>query len=102
MGIIHLELKEIDKMAFTSAQKSEIVKKIQTKKSDTGSSEVQIALFTAKINHLTSHFKTHVKDFHSKRGLLKMISKRRKLLDYLKRTSIDRYKKILKELNLRK
>ena len=89
-------------MAFTSAQKSDIVKKIQTKTSDTGSSEVQIALFTAKINHLTSHFKTHVKDFHSKRGLLKMISKRRKLLDYLKRTSVDRYKKILKELNLRK
>ena len=68
MGIIHLELTEIDNMAFTSA-KSDIVKKIQTKTSDTGSSEVQIALFTAKINHLTSHFKTHVKDFHSKRGL---------------------------------
>ncbi len=69
---------------------------------DTGSADVQIALLTARINQLTEHFKTHVKDHSSRRGLLMMVARRRKLLDYLKRTAQDRYKQVLETLNLRK
>ena len=71
-------------------------------RSDTGSPEVQIALLTERIGYLTEHFKTHAKDHHSRRGLLKMVSKRRRLLDYLKRSSLDRYRKVVGALNLRK
>jgi len=83
-------------------QKQEIVKKFQKHPKDTGSPEVQIALLTARINHLTEHFKTHPKDHHSRRGLLKMVGKRRKLLEYLKREDFERYQKVVKELGLRK
>ena len=69
---------------------------------DTGSADVQIALLTQRINHLTEHFKAHAKDHSSRRGLLKMVAKRRSLLDYLKRTQSERYKTILEKLNLRK
>jgi small subunit ribosomal protein S15 len=69
---------------------------------DTGSADVQIALLSQRINQLTDHLKTHVKDHHSRRGLLQMVSRRRKLLDYLKRTASDRYKSVLEKLNLRK
>lgn len=69
---------------------------------DTGSADVQVALLTARINQLTEHFKTHVKDHSSRRGLLMMVARRRKLLDYLKRTAQDRYKQVLEQLNLRK
>ena len=69
---------------------------------DTGSPEVQIALLTERINHLTEHFKQHVKDHSSRRGLLQMVARRRSLLDYLKRTSPDRYKAVVEKLNLRK
>lgn len=69
---------------------------------DTGSADVQIALLTARINHLTEHFKAHAKDHASRRGLLMMVARRRRLLDYLKKTSNDRYKTILETLNLRK
>ena len=69
---------------------------------DTGSADVQIALLTTRINQLTEHFKTHVKDHASRRGLLMMVARRRKLLDYLKRTSQERYKQVLEQLNLRK
>ena len=69
---------------------------------DTGSPEVQIALLTERINGLTEHFKTHVKDFHSRRGLLVMVSQRRKLLDYLKRTDADKYRGLIEKLGLRK
>lgn len=89
-------------MSINSAQKAQIVQDYQQAKSDTGSPEVQVALMTARINDLTGHFKTHVKDHHSRRGLLKLVSKRRKLLDYLKRNSADRYRSLIERLGLRK
>ena len=79
-------------MALQVAQKAQVVKQYQRSGKDTGSPEVQIALLTERINGLTEHFKTHVKDFHSRRGLLCMVSQRRKLLDYLKRTDADKYR----------
>jgi small subunit ribosomal protein S15 len=85
-----------------SAEKSQIVGTYQLKSGDTGSPEVQVALLTARINGLTGHFKEHVKDHHSRRGLLKMVSQRRKMLDYLKRTSADRYRSLIERLGLRK
>lgn len=89
-------------MVLEPEQKQEIVKKFQKHSKDTGSPEVQIALLTARINHLTEHFKTHPKDHHSRRGLLKMVGKRRKLLEYLKREDFERYQKVVKKLGLRK
>jgi small subunit ribosomal protein S15 len=89
-------------MAITTDQKARIVGDYQRAMGDTGSSEVQIALLTARINELTEHFKTHVKDFHSRRGLLRMVSRRRKLLDYLKRCDTEKYRVILDRLALRK
>ena len=89
-------------MAFTTEQKAQIVADFQRAKGDTGSSEVQIALLTARINDLTGHFKEHVKDHHSRRGLLRMVSRRRKLLDYLKRTNVDSYRTLIERLGLRK
>ena len=79
--------------------KSEIVAKFQRAEGDT---EVQVALLTARINHLTDHFKVHTKDHHSRRGLLRMVSRRRKLLDYLKRTDLNAYRALIEALNLRK
>ena len=89
-------------MALDTDRKSEIVNKFRTHDHDTGSPEVQIALLTERIGYLTEHFKTHTKDHHSRRGLLKMVSKRRRLLDYLKRVSLDRYRRVVGTLNLRK
>lgn len=89
-------------MTINTEQKAQIVKEYQRAAGDTGSPEVQIALLTARINDLTEHFKTHLKDHHSRRGLLRMVSRRRKLLDYLKRTQIDGYREIIKRLGLRK
>lgn len=89
-------------MAVTSAKKAEIVKDFQRSVTDTGSSEVQIALLTARINDLTDHFKAHVKDHHSRRGLLKMVNSRRSLLTYLKRTNEEGYKALIARLGLRK
>ena len=83
-------------------KKAELVEKFRTHESDTGSPEVQIALLTERISYLTEHFKTHTKDHHSRRGLLKMVSKRRRLLSYLKKSSLDRYRKTVLALNLRK
>jgi small subunit ribosomal protein S15 len=85
-----------------SAEKAQIVGQYQLKSGDTGSPEVQVALLTARINGLTGHFKEHVKDHHSRRGLLKMVSQRRKMLDYLKRTNADRYRSLIERLGLRK
>jgi small subunit ribosomal protein S15 len=82
--------------------KSEIINQFKAHEKDTGSSEVQIALLTARINHLTEHLRTHRKDFHSRRGLLQMASRRRKLLDYVKRDDLNQYNEILLKLNLRK
>ena len=89
-------------MAVASIDKSKIVTDFQRAQNDTGSPEVQVALLTARINELTGHFKTHVKDHHSRRGLLKMVSRRRKLLDYLKRRSPESYKALIERLGLRK
>jgi len=89
-------------MAVTTVQKAKVVADYQRKKGDTGSPEVQIALLTARIVDLTEHFKTNVKDHHSRRGLLRMVSQRRKLLDYLKRSDADQYKNVIDRLGLRK
>ena len=89
-------------MAVTTADKARVVETYQRAKGDTGSPEVQIALLTERINSLTEHFKTNVKDFHSRRGLLKMVSQRRSLLDYLKRTKIEAYRSVIDRLGLRK
>ena len=89
-------------MAINVEQKAQIISDYQRKAGDSGSSEVQIALLTARINHLTGHFKEHVKDHHSRRGLLRMVSRRRKLLDYLKRTNVDSYRALIQRLGLRK
>jgi len=82
--------------------KSEVIAQFKIHEKDTGSSDVQIALLTARINHLTEHLRTHRKDFHSRRGLLQMASRRRKLLDYLKREDLAKYNDLLQKLNLRK
>jgi small subunit ribosomal protein S15 len=89
-------------MALQVAQKAQVVKTYQRAGNDTGSPEVQVALLTERINGLTDHFKTHVKDNHSRRGLLKMVSQRRKLLDYLKVTDADKYRGLIDKLGLRK
>jgi len=89
-------------MAITTSQKAQILQEHQRAKADTGSPEVQVALLTARINDLTDHFKPHVKDHHSRRGLLRMVSRRRKLLDYLRLADSDRYKSLLDRLGLRK
>ncbi|MGI6364535.1 MAG: 30S ribosomal protein S15 [Bacillota bacterium] len=83
-------------------QKNEIIEQFRLNEKDTGSPEVQIALLTNRINHLTLHLKEHKKDHHSRRGLMKMVGRRRRLLDYLRETDINRYRTILEKLNLRK
>ena len=89
-------------MAVTTAERAKLVQSHQRKAGDTGSPEVQVALLTARINGLTDHFKSHVKDHHSRRGLLKMVSRRRRLLDYLKSKNADSYTSLIKRLGLRK
>ena len=87
---------------LTAEQKSEIIKKYQRKEGDSGSTEVQVALLTARILDLQQHFETHKKDHHSRRGLLKMVSQRRRLLDYFKRVNDDGYRKRIADLGLRR
>lgn len=89
-------------MSITTAQKADILKDFGRKAGDTGSPEVQVALLTARINDLTGHFKAHVKDHHSRRGLLKMVSRRRRLLDYLKDRNTESYRQLIERLGLRK
>ena len=89
-------------MTLNAQGKAAIVADFQRAQGDTGSSEVQIALLTARINDLTPHFKEHKKDHHSRRGLLRMVSRRRKLLDYLKNTNLDSYRTLIERLGLRK
>lgn len=89
-------------MSVADINKAEIVKEFARAEKDTGSPEVQVALLTARINELTEHFKTHVKDHHSRRGLLRMVSRRRKLLDYLKGRNPDAYRALIEKLGLRK
>ncbi len=97
-----VKIREKTAMSVTIAQKAQIVSEYQRAQGDTGSPEVQVALLTARINGLTDHFKAHVKDHHSRRGLLKLVSQRRKLLDYLKRTDADQYRQLIGKLELRK
>jgi small subunit ribosomal protein S15 len=82
--------------------KNEVIGKYKRHDSDTGSPEVQVALLTERINHLTEHFKTHRKDFHSRRGLLKLVGQRRRHLDYLKKKDLRKYREIIESLGLRK
>lgn len=89
-------------MSLNAAQKAEIVKNYQHTEGDTGSTEVQVALLSARIEHLTGHFQTHKQDHHSRQGLLRLVSQRRKLLDYLKRTDLQRYQSLIERLGLRK
>jgi small subunit ribosomal protein S15 len=89
-------------MAVTTADKARILSQYQRAKNDSGSPEVQVALMTERINMLAGHFKTHVKDFHSRRGLLKLVSQRRSLLDYLKSKNVEAYRSLIERLGLRK
>ncbi|MFP4097693.1 MAG: 30S ribosomal protein S15 [Alphaproteobacteria bacterium] len=89
-------------MSITAEKKAEVIKEYATAKEDTGSPEVQVAILTTRITQLSDHMKTHKKDFHSRRGLLAMVAKRRKLLDYLKSKDEERYNKLIKSLGLRR
>ena len=89
-------------MALVAEKKTEVVQKYRRHESDTGSPEVQVALITERIAYLTEHFKTHKKDHHSRRGLLKLVGQRRRLLDYLRKVDANRYKVVIEQLGLRK
>ncbi len=89
-------------MALSAEQKETIIKKYAQGTGDTGSPEVQVALLTANINELQTHFKEHIHDHHSRRGLIRMVNSRRKLLDYLKRKNVERYATLIKQLSLRR
>ncbi len=89
-------------MALAAVRKAEVVKKYARGPKDTGSPEVQIALMSARITYLTEHFRSHAKDHHSRRGLLMLVGQRRRLLDYLKSESVDRYRTIIEQVGIRK
>jgi len=89
-------------MSIEASRKAEVIKTYAVKAGDTGSPEVQVAILTERITNLTEHFKTHVKDNHSRRGLLKLVSQRRQLLDYLKRADEGRYKTLIEKLGIRR
>jgi small subunit ribosomal protein S15 len=89
-------------MSIAAERKQALVKEYATKSGDTGSPEVQVAILTERINNLTDHFKGHAKDNHSRRGLLKMVSQRRSLLDYVKSKNVSRYEDLIKRLNIRR
>lgn len=89
-------------MSITAELKDQLIKEYATKEGDTGSPEVQVAILTSRINTLTEHFKTHKKDNHSRRGLLKMVALRRKLLDYVKAKDDERYRSLIKRLGIRR
>ena len=89
-------------MALASVRKTEVVKKYQRGEADTGSPEVQIALLSERITYLTEHFRVHKKDHHSRRGLLKLVSRRRRLLDFLRGEDVERYRSLIQSLGIRK
>ncbi len=89
-------------MSVTAQRKAEVIKTYANKAGDTGSPEVQVAILSERINNLTEHFKTHVKDNHSRRGLLKLVSQRRQLLDYIRRSDEARYKALIERLGIRR
>lgn len=96
------EIKEVAPVPLSPERKREVIGQFKTHESDSGSAEVQIALLTERIKYLTEHFKVHKRDHHSRRGLLRMVGQRRRLLDYLKATKVERYRAVVKELGLRK
>ena len=89
-------------MSITASRKAEVIKEFAKKSGDTGSPEVQVAILSERITNLTEHFKTHAKDNHSRRGLLKMVGQRRQLLDYLRRTNASSYKSLIEKLGIRR
>ena len=93
---------EVNDVALNKDRKTEVISSYRTHESDTGSPEVQVAILSERIGYLTEHFKTHAKDHHSRRGLLKLVGQRRRLLDYLKRKDSDRYADLIKRLGIRK
>lgn len=95
-------IKEKEKIMITKEKKNEIIQEYALSEGDTGSPEVQVAILTFKINDLNEHLKQHPKDFHSRRGLLKMVGKRRNLLNYVKKQDIERYRSLVSRLGLRK
>jgi small subunit ribosomal protein S15 len=97
-----MNTKEDCKVVLNPEEKKEIIQKFQHKEGDTGSPEVQIALLSERIRYLNDHFKTHKKDHHSRRGLLKLVGQRRRLLNYLKRKDVERYRTVIKALGIRK
>ena len=101
-GAIHQVVEEVKEMPLAKERKSEVIEKFRTHDTDTGSPEVQVAILTERITYLTDHFKTHKKDHHSRRGLLKLVGQRRRLLDYLKEKDINRYRAVIQDLGLRR
>ena len=101
INVAHIKL-EKEKMALNAASKADIIKEYQTEEGDTGSPEVQVALLTHNINSLQEHFRDHHKDHHSRRGLIRMVNQRRKLLDYLKSKDSARYTTLIQRLGLRR
>ena len=95
-------MEEVTEMPLAKERKSEVIEKFRTHDTDTGSPEVQVAILTERIAYLTDHFKAHKKDHHSRRGLLKLVGQRRRLLDYLKEKDINRYRTIIQDLGLRR
>jgi small subunit ribosomal protein S15 len=89
-------------MSITASRKAEVIKEFAKKSGDTGSPEVQVAILSERINNLTEHFKTHAKDNHSRRGLLKLVSQRRQLLDYLRRANEQSYRSLIEKLGIRR
>lgn len=102
MRCAHRSRSGVEETMLHPEQKSTLIQQFRKHDGDTGSPEVQIALLSERINHLTEHFKTHKKDHHSRRGLLKLVSQRRRQLDYLRRVDVERYRDIITRLNLRK
>jgi small subunit ribosomal protein S15 len=96
------KFKERTRMSLEATAKADLITRFRVHESDTGSPEVQIALLSRRIGYLTEHFKVHKKDHHSRRGLLKLVGQRRRLLDYLKKSDVERYRKIVTGLSLRK
>jgi small subunit ribosomal protein S15 len=97
-----VEYKEETTVGMTAEKKREVIENFKTHETDTGSPEVQIALLSERISYLTEHFKTHAKDHHSRRGLLKLVGQRRRLLNYLKSKNVDRYRTVVERLGLRR
>jgi small subunit ribosomal protein S15 len=93
---------EVPQLALSKDRKTELIGSFKTHEGDTGSPEVQVAILSERINYLTEHFKSHAKDHHSRRGLLMLVGKRRRLLDYLKAKDVQRYADLIKKLNIRK